>query len=468
MTVTDDSGVPATAQTGVAVGNVAPTATLTNNGPADEGASATVAFVGTLDPSAADTAAGLTYSFDFDNDGVFDVTGPSPTADVPAGLLVDGPRTLTVRGRVADKDGGFTDAATALTVRNVDPVVVNLATDAVSYREGDTVRLTGTIADPGTADSQTVVIDWADGTPADSFRLAPGATTFAAAHPYAQQPDQPEPGQPVPDPGDGDGQGRRHNAATRPVLVANAPPTAVIRGLPPANPNQIALTSAGTDPGAVDNAGLNFVWVVTRVVNGELEQQTFTTRDLVFDRQPNTTYDIELVVTDPDGATATDQALVVAGTAAADAIVVTAGADPAKVEVVTNGTTLGEFNPGNRVIVFGGAGSDTVTVDPAVAVPTELDGEAGDDRLTGGGGPNVLVGGAGSDTVVAGPAGDLLMGDAAGGYGTSLADATDDHAPTAWPAGRGTTPSTAGWATTRCAPGAGTISSSRCPAAPTC
>src|SRR4029078_13335425 len=100
-----DSGVPATAQTGVTVGNVAPTATLANNGPADEGGSATVPFAGARDPSAADTAAGLTYSFDFDNDGVFDVTGPAPTADVPAGLLVEGPRTPTARGQGAHPGG---------------------------------------------------------------------------------------------------------------------------------------------------------------------------------------------------------------------------------------------------------------------------------------------------------------------------------------------------------------------------
>ena len=49
--------------TDVTVNNVAPTATLGNNGPVNEGSSATVSFTSPSDPSSADTTAGFHYAF---------------------------------------------------------------------------------------------------------------------------------------------------------------------------------------------------------------------------------------------------------------------------------------------------------------------------------------------------------------------------------------------------------------------
>src|SRR5262245_35168315 len=120
VTATDSHG--ATAQTffSLAVNNVAPTATLSNNGPVGEGSTATVSFSNQFDPSTADTAAGFTYSYDFDNNGSFETPGGA-SATVPASLLADGPGTRTIGGRIADKDGGFTDYTTTITINNVAP-----------------------------------------------------------------------------------------------------------------------------------------------------------------------------------------------------------------------------------------------------------------------------------------------------------------------------------------------------------
>ncbi|MBI1299963.1 DUF11 domain-containing protein, partial [bacterium] len=101
---------------GVQVSNVAPTATLGNNGPVNNGGAASVSFGGQFDPSAADTAAGFRYSYDLDNDGVFDVTNViSPSVTVPATLLTD-VSSRTVRARIADKDGGFNEYTTIIQV----------------------------------------------------------------------------------------------------------------------------------------------------------------------------------------------------------------------------------------------------------------------------------------------------------------------------------------------------------------
>src|SRR5207245_4974857 len=48
----------------VTVANLAPTATLGNNGPVNEGSAATISFSAPFDPSSADTSAGFHYAFD--------------------------------------------------------------------------------------------------------------------------------------------------------------------------------------------------------------------------------------------------------------------------------------------------------------------------------------------------------------------------------------------------------------------
>ena len=75
MTLTDDTGGSASGGLTVTAGNAPPAATFSNGGPAMEGGTATVSFANPFDPSATDTAAGFTYSFDFDNDRTFEVTG---------------------------------------------------------------------------------------------------------------------------------------------------------------------------------------------------------------------------------------------------------------------------------------------------------------------------------------------------------------------------------------------------------
>ncbi len=70
-----------TAVTPLTVDNVAPTATdLRNDGPVPEGSTATVTVTGQDDPSADDLAA-LVYSYDFDDDGTFDLTSSLGVGD---------------------------------------------------------------------------------------------------------------------------------------------------------------------------------------------------------------------------------------------------------------------------------------------------------------------------------------------------------------------------------------------------
>src|SRR5207248_394808 len=103
--------------TTVAVTDVAPTAALSNNGPVNEASPVTVAFANPFDPSAADTTTGFPYTSLFRSAGTGDVTGTATaSAAIPAAHPANGPGSQTVRIRIQDKDGGFTDYTTTISI----------------------------------------------------------------------------------------------------------------------------------------------------------------------------------------------------------------------------------------------------------------------------------------------------------------------------------------------------------------
>jgi hypothetical protein len=128
------------------VTNTPPTASLTNTGPVNEGSTATVTFVNPSDPSLADTKAGFTYSYDFNNSGTFQLVSSAPVATIPASFL-SLPGTDTVRAVITDKDGGSTTLFTTITVNAVPPTLV--VTGAPSVVEGTPYQLGLSSTDPG-------------------------------------------------------------------------------------------------------------------------------------------------------------------------------------------------------------------------------------------------------------------------------------------------------------------------------
>ena len=103
LTVTDDDGgsVQASPVT-ISVENLAPFAdSLTNDSPKAPGDTVTISFVNPTD-AAADVAAGLTYDFDFNNDGNWDVQNSS---DPSAQTTFASQGFFTVAAQIHDKDG---------------------------------------------------------------------------------------------------------------------------------------------------------------------------------------------------------------------------------------------------------------------------------------------------------------------------------------------------------------------------
>jgi uncharacterized delta-60 repeat protein len=161
-----------------------PTATLANSGPVDEGA-------GTAVVSFADQAGvgPFTYSYDFDNDGTFEIVGStSASATVPSLYATDGPGSITVAGRITDANGASADYTTDLAVNNVAPVA---AIDGVpsSGTPNTPITLTASATDVGTADTAAgFTYAWTVTQDGNAFAAGSGASftfTPTAAGSYA-------------------------------------------------------------------------------------------------------------------------------------------------------------------------------------------------------------------------------------------------------------------------------------------
>jgi hypothetical protein len=102
--VFDKDGAFTEATTTIVIAEKAPTATFALVGAAIAGNPTTFQFTKPID-GPADTAAGFTYSFDLDGDGVYELNGASPTASTVFAQA----GTYSVKGKITDQDGTFTE-----------------------------------------------------------------------------------------------------------------------------------------------------------------------------------------------------------------------------------------------------------------------------------------------------------------------------------------------------------------------
>ncbi len=180
LTVTDDDGGNAVALRVLTVYNVAPTVVAGGDQAADEGDTVNVTATFT-DPSPYDLH---TATIDWGDGTVTEVTvtegGGSGSVSGSHVYEDDGIFAATIT--VTDDDGYSSSDTFTVTVSNVAPA---LALDPVSaIDENDVATLTGSITDPGTLDTFTVTVDWADGSPVEIFSYDAGTTTFTETHQY--------------------------------------------------------------------------------------------------------------------------------------------------------------------------------------------------------------------------------------------------------------------------------------------
>src|SRR5205814_4348918 len=150
----------------VDIHNVAPTATFSNDGPANEGSDFHLFLSSPSDPSGADTSAGFQYAFDCGSGyGAY-----SGTASATCSTTDNGVRS--VNGMIKDKDGGVSEYTASVTVNNVNPVVQAAANQSSDEGASHSFSL-GSFNDPGANDGPwSVDVDWGDGSPHTTFSAA--------------------------------------------------------------------------------------------------------------------------------------------------------------------------------------------------------------------------------------------------------------------------------------------------------
>ena len=175
--IKDNDGGSTEYTTDVTVNNVAPTATIGNNNPQDEGSAVTVSFTDQDDPGTSDT---FTYSFDWDNDGMYDIEDQEG-ASAEYTWYDEG--TYTVKGRIKDNDGGSTEYTTDVTVNNVAPTVESLTIPTYPVQVNSEISVEGSFSDPGIDDTHIAVWDWDDGTTSEG---TVGTGMVSGQHTYDQ------------------------------------------------------------------------------------------------------------------------------------------------------------------------------------------------------------------------------------------------------------------------------------------
>lgn len=175
LKVCDNKGDCDTSSALVNINNAAPIITsVTNDGPINEGGSATV-MVTAADPAGANDP--LSYQFDCNNDGIFE-NGPQATNSASCGSADDGSFKINVR--VTDDDGGLANDFTTMVVNNVAPTV-NTGDDA-TINEGDTYSSSGSFSDPGD-DTWTATVNYGDGS-GDQPLMLNSDKSFSLSHTY--------------------------------------------------------------------------------------------------------------------------------------------------------------------------------------------------------------------------------------------------------------------------------------------
>jgi hypothetical protein len=228
------------------VANVAPTATFTATASVDEGSPTTLSFTNPSDPSAGDTAAGFHYAFSCDGTpGSLDAATyeNSETATTSQCSFPDN-GTFTVRARIIDRDGGFTEYTASVNVNDVAPTATFNAPTEVDEGSPILLSLTGAadVSSTDTAAGFTYAFDCGSGygpfgtddtascaTDDNDTRVVKGAIK------------------------DKDGTVQEYTAT---VTIKNVAPTAAITGAPATSPEGTAITlgSTITDPSAADTA----------------------------------------------------------------------------------------------------------------------------------------------------------------------------------------------------------------------
>jgi hypothetical protein len=436
--VIDKDGGWSDYQTVITVNNVAPTATISGPATINEGSSTTVSLTSPADASTVDVTS-LRYSFALASSALATTHAAASETNTAVFTFTDN-GSFTVHARVFDKDGGFSDYQSTITVTNVAPTAAFSASNSVVV--GNAATLSFSIpSDPSLADiaaglrfsfalslsSLASNYNSASATPTGQLVMPAAGTVTVWGRVF-----------------DKDGGSSDYSAQ---VIVTgnttNLPPSISVNA-PESGVRGIAsnFTFTAQDADAADSAG-PFVYTiqwgdgsVSSVVGGPTitVSKTYATVSMVGSFTITATATdardaVSLPVNDtfsvfgwsvlPDPLHPGDTVLVVVGSPHDDVIKVKDEdhhCDYLKVVIrdKEEHIRVRGFVGGNvdAILVFGLAGDDKITIEDDVELPVFVWGGAGDDRIKGGDGSDVLIGEQGDDTIYGGDGRDLLIGGA--------------------------------------------------------
>ncbi len=168
LRVTDSYGSTHIASTTVTVGNVAPVIALDGAASVDEGSEYTLTLGAVTDPGE-DSVTQYVVHWGNENSDTYTAGGEVTHT------YADGDATPTITVDLIDEDGTHLGAGElSLTVDNVAPVITAFSSSSPGFggaAEGELVTVSGSFTDAGTFDTHTAIIDWGDGT------TSPGVVT---------------------------------------------------------------------------------------------------------------------------------------------------------------------------------------------------------------------------------------------------------------------------------------------------
>lgn len=364
----------------------------------------------------------LTYEFDFDNDGTFEISNKSGIAEH---TYADN-RLYTIGVRVTDADGGSVMTTQEVSVANVAPTIEISGNTTVTEGNEYTLQL-GDLIDPGDDTVVAYTILWGDGQ-SDQFQGTPVSSSFVT-HTYLEGPNdfiiqimlEDEDG--------------THLAESQVnVSVENASPvitrleTNAFEAGTVAPGEEATISADFTDSGILDTHTVSIDWgdgSAIEVVPVDALNGSGTLNGSHIYEGPGI-YEITVTLTDDDGGTT--QAVVSAiingiglnnGTLN---LIGTDGHDRVhifrffhKYVVITNflpGYPIRLFNVSDvqNIKVTAAKGNDHIHISRNVSVPTILIGGDGHDSLIGGSGNDTILGGNGNDYLSGGNGNNILVG----------------------------------------------------------
>ncbi len=318
---------------------------------------------------------------------------------------------------LVDHFGGSSVASVGVAIADPAPsfAAPGLVLSSSSINEGGAVTASGTIISPGGIHTNTVVLDWGDGSPMTTLVLPPGVVTFATPHRYANNPAAASSGQYKIDASVTNEIYKIGRASTS-VTVSNVAPLFTSADLslsePVASENDtITLNGQFSDPGALDPHEVIIDWgdgsaptllldlfgqIVSAAAPGVFDYSAaHQYRNNPAGTPTGGTYTIHVSVSDDVSTTSVDQLIVVnnvpptvriesSGGVGAGTISLTGAViDPGALDTHTLAWTLTQ----NGVVILTGAGPSFTFATPspvgvlvATAIATDSDGATGVDR----------------------------------------------------------------------------------------